>query len=32
MSILEHELAKQLENDRLFRIMAKLCFINERQS
>lgn len=30
--LLEAELAKQLENDRLFRIMCKLNFINERQS
>jgi hypothetical protein len=29
--MLEAELAQQLENDRLFRIIAKLGFINERQ-
>jgi len=32
MAKLEMELAKQFENDRLFRIMAKFCFVNERQS
>lgn len=29
---LEAELAKQLENDRLFRLIVKFCFICERQS
>lgn len=30
--LLQHTLAQQLENDRLFRLIVKLGFINERQS